>query len=42
MADVIGRKGKDYIPFQKEILSSGMDYYSLADEDVLIGSDQSG
>ena len=31
-----------YIAFQKEFFSSGMDWYSLADEFVLIGSDRSG
>ena len=31
-----------YIAFQKEFFSSGMDWYSLADEDMLMGSDRSG
>ena len=28
--------------FLEEVFSSGMDWYSLADDDVLIGSDGSG
>ena len=40
---MIGRQGKGYFAFRKEFFfSSGMVWYSLADEDVLIGSDRSG
>ena len=34
--------GKGYIAFQKEFFLSEMDWYSLADEDVLTGSNRSG